>query len=229
MSNKRVATTRPDHRRGMTKGQIRAERRAKSNARRRRRRTVIIAGVSLLAILLVGSLLVGPGLRRDNQGSGVAPQAFNSAGPAAMTQNDGRGHIPVGASRPTYSTIPATSGPHWVTPPGTNGAPLGAPVQWGIYEQVIPDEALVHNLEHGGIGIHYDCPDSCPEILEDLQQIMPSNKFQIVMSPYRRLPSLIALTAWQHVIYLENVDEDKIRDFIEAYQNRAFEPGTYPF
>lgn len=43
-----------------------------------------------------------------------------------------------------YSTNPPTSGDHVV-----NEAP------WGISTQPLPDRALVHNLEHGGIVLHY--------------------------------------------------------------------------
>jgi len=134
--------------------------------------------------------------------------------------DDGAQHVALGASHAPYSTVPATSGPHWSTPPAA-GAPLGAPVRWGIYDQVIPDEALVHNLEHGGIGLHYNCPQGCEDVVNSLRKLVPSNFSQFVLSPYPDMQSRIAVTAWRRVMYLDAVDEAKIRGFVDAYQDKA--------
>lgn len=137
-----------------------------------------------------------------------------------VTPDDGAEHIAPGEAHAPYSTIPATSGPHWSTPPAA-GAPLGAPVRWGIYEEPIPDEALVHNLEHGGIGLHYDCPSGCPDLVSRLRKLVPPNSSQFVMSPYSKMQSRMAITAWRRVMYLDDVDEAKVRGFIKAYQDKA--------
>ncbi len=52
----------------------------------------------------------------------------------------------VGAEGGPYSSVPATSGTHWVTPG-----------QWGVYTAANPaiEYQMVHNLEHGGIVIWY--------------------------------------------------------------------------
>lgn len=134
--------------------------------------------------------------------------------------NDGADHVVPGSQHAGYSTVPATSGPHWSTPP-VAGAPLGSPARWGIYTEPIPDEALVHNLEHGGIGLHYDCPSGCPDVVGALRKLVPSNSSQFVMSPYSNMQARIAVTAWRRVLYLDAVDEAKIRGFIAAYKDKA--------
>ena len=134
--------------------------------------------------------------------------------------DDGAKHIAPGESHPPYSTVPATSGPHWSTPP-VAGAPLGGPVRWGIYNEPIADEALVHNLEHGGIGLHYDCPSGCPDVISRLRKLVPANSSQFVMSPYPKMQSRIAITAWRRVMYMDDVDEAKIRGFITAFKDKA--------
>ncbi|MEX2377092.1 MAG: DUF3105 domain-containing protein [Dehalococcoidia bacterium] len=139
--------------------------------------------------------------------------------------DDGALHILVGASHPPYSTTPATSGPHWFTEP-VQGAPDGAPVRWGFYDHVIPDEALVHNLEHGGIGLHYNCPQGCDELVEQLIELVPRDPAQFVVSPYPDMESRIAVTAWRRVLHLEEFDEDLIRRFIRAHQDHA--PESIP-
>ena len=125
-----------------------------------------------------------------------------------------------------YSTLPATSGPHW----GARETPAGvpAPARWGIYEQFLPDEVLLHNLEHGGIGIHYNCPDGCEDLVNDLEGLIGGNPTQFIMSPYPGMDSKIAITGWRHHLFLDELDVDQILDFIDAYQDRAPEsvPGN---
>lgn len=134
--------------------------------------------------------------------------------------NDGTEHIQPGAPHLQYSTRPATSGPHWSTAP-TQAAPLGSPVCWGGYDQPIPDEALVHNLEHGGIGLHYNCPGGCPELVSSLKKLMPASRSQFVLSPYLGMPTKIAVTAWRRLLTLNEFDEAKLKSFINQYKDRA--------
>ncbi len=213
---KRVATTRPENRRGMTKGQIREERRTRSRARARRKRSLLMFGGILLAIVFIAALVVSPNLNpQSSSGGGV-----NTGGHIALDPDDGRGHLDNNTPYTgEYSVVPATSGPHWN---GSN-TPIGvpAPARWGRYDAFLPDEVLIHNLEHGGIGFHYDCEEECPEIVKALDDMIPRNPTQYIMSPYPGLPSKIAITAWRHHIYLDEFDEEEIRRFIDEYQNRA--------
>ena len=137
-----------------------------------------------------------------------------------LDPDDGRGHIFANAPYSgTYSVVPATSGPHWAGPTTPAGVP--APARWGRYDTVLPDEVLIHNLEHGGIGLHYDCVGGCHEIVNALADIIPSNPSQYIMSPYPGLPSKIAITAWRHHLYLDEVDLGEIIRFIKENQDQA--------
>ncbi|MAZ14564.1 MAG: hypothetical protein CL754_05440, partial [Chloroflexi bacterium] len=75
---------------------------------------------------------------------------------------------------------------------------------------------------------HYDCEGGCAEIVQALDDIIPRNNSQFILSPYVNMPSKIAITAWRHHLYLDEVDEDLIRQFIDEYQDRAPEsvPGN---
>ena len=55
-------------------------------------------------------------------------------------------HITEG-SRATYNSAPPTSGDHW-----------HIPARRGFYEEILPDELVVHNIEHGNIVISYNLP-----------------------------------------------------------------------
>src|SRR3989344_5078 len=52
--------------------------------------------------------------------------------------------VAVGASHEAYNSNPPTSGPHYEQPS-----------RWGVSQAELPDEQLIHNLEHGGIWISY--------------------------------------------------------------------------
>ena len=48
----------------------------------------------------------------------------------------------------TYNSVPPTSGDHWSTP-----------VRCGFYNQPVPDELIVHNMEHSNVIVSYNLPD----------------------------------------------------------------------
>ena len=212
----RKATTRPASRRGMTRGQIREERRGRSRSRQRRKRSLLMFGGTIFAIIFIAALVVSPDWNRE----GAAVKGVNTGGHIELDPDDGRAHIDVNTPYSgTYSVVPATSGPHWAGATTSVGIP--SPARWGMYTGVLPDEVLVHNLEHGGIGLHYDCETECPEIVKGLNDIIPRDPSQFIMSAYPGLPSKIAITAWRHHLYLDEVDVEEIIRFITEYQDRA--------
>jgi hypothetical protein len=180
----------------------------------------------VVASAFIASLLVPGGL--SSQGNlGAVGTRINTGGPTALLPDDGRDHVEPGQAHKAYSSKPATSGPHWSSAP-VAGAPDGAPVRWGIYDHALADEALVHNLEHGGIGLHYDCPEGCPELVDQLKSIPPASYAQFIVAPYPDMQHRIAITSWRHLLFLDEFDEARIREFVEAYQDRAPEsvPGN---
>ncbi len=229
----RVATTRPDHRRGMTRSQVREERRSRSNARKRRRRTVLIALGSVFAVFIIFALVFQQGFVSQDQLIGGERGPYNSGGPVSEDPDDGRAHVPDSVVPETaYSVYPPTSGPHWNTIGSQANNFERAPSGWGPYERVLPDQVLIHNLEHGGIGMHYDptkCGSECDAIAETFQRIAKDwnedgTYTGFVISPYPAMESTIALTAWRHHLRLDEVDEPRILEFIDAYFDRGFEP-----
>jgi hypothetical protein len=136
----------------------------------------------------------------------------------------GRDHIEKGQQHVAYNSKPPTSGPHW----NIGGE---APVAWGIYKEPIPDEAQIHNLEHGGIAIQYNCRD-CPDLVQQLEDfynrytqanklpLMP-NSTKVIVAPYYDMPNKIALTAWGHIDTFDQFDEQRITKFVEAYRNKG--------
>jgi hypothetical protein len=158
----------------------------------------------------------------------AVPQSASSAvaadGPGRAVEIQGMEHVNKGDPHAPYTTRPPTSGPHWSI--------LGeAPVPWGIYQEPVPDEAQVHNLEHGGVMIQYNCRD-CPELVTQLEglagryvaaNLLPRypQSAKLVVAPYYDMPSRIALTAWGRIDTLDGYDEARITRFVDAYRDKG--------
>ena len=100
--------SRPEYRKGMTKGQIRAERRQRSESRKKRKRIIIYSIIIIIALLLILSLLL-PSLATSNTQKSISrdPKPFNASGPTPALEDMGSQVIPVGSSHVPYSTKPS--------------------------------------------------------------------------------------------------------------------------
>lgn len=140
----------------------------------------------------------------------VARNALGNNDPEGVKtfKDQGNQHIPQSLDTYVYNSRPPTSGPH-----AQNIA------QWGIHTEPIPEYLQVHNLEDGGVIIHYNCPEGCPEIVGELTDIVRDNGTeQLVLEPYPDMDSRIAVTAWTKMLTMEEVDRDRIEEFIEKYR-----------
>lgn len=123
----------------------------------------------------------------------------------------GQGNLHIDSPRvehEAYNTNPPTSGPH---------TPYTA--KWGVHEVPVAPELQVHNLEHGGVLLQYNCPESCPELTTHLAAVA-ENYSRVLVAPYPLMESKIALTAWERIDTLDTFDEKRITDFVEAYHGK---------
>ena len=134
-------------------------------------------------------------------------QEFPSLGNAHIQRLE-EAHVP-------YNSDPPTSGPHM---PGI------AP--WGMYDQPIPKEFQVHNLEDGGVLVQYSCPKGCPDLVKKLETLFMKYKkradkdkkyLHLIIAPYGPVDSRLVLTAWTRLEKLNDFDEARIDRFIDAY------------
>lgn len=195
----------------MTPSQRRAARRTRRNRRRRFLRIAAFTGVATVALLFIVSLFASS-LPFSMGGGGPD-------GPGEKFPDQGQHHLlNHGETHPAYNSIPATSGWHY--------SDSSAPAQWGVYSEPLADEILVHNLEHGGVGIHYDCPDSCDELVDKLKTLAGKERKTIV-SPYPDMGFTIALTAWNFLDKFDTYDEERITDFISAHASSPNAPEYF--
>jgi hypothetical protein len=130
---------------------------------------------------------------------------------------EGNNHVDPGTDV-AYDTTPPTSGDHYATP--------AAP---GFYTRRVPEEALVHNLEHGQIVIWYrsDAPD---EVVGDIEQVTTQQEAATVAAPYPGLerPANLALSAWGASVSCEQVSQSVVDSFRARFQGRGPENAGVP-
>jgi len=128
-------------------------------------------------------------------------------------QNQGQTHIREDASHPEYNSNPPTSGWHRANP-----------ARLGFYDEELPDEALIHNLEHGEIWISYK-PSVPDAVKEQLKEFLGP---RVIITKREKNDTDIAVAAWTRLdaFNLENgvLTEEKmtrINAFVERWQNRG--------
>lgn len=128
--------------------------------------------------------------------------------PGVAYPNLGQKHIPDSERVTIYNSNPPTSGPHY-----------DRPAKAGVYEEELPDERLVHNLEHGHIWISYRDKDD-KELIEKLKKLAEGRR-RVIMTYRPKNDSAIAVAAWTRLLKLDNYDADKIKDFIDTWVNQG--------
>jgi len=122
----------------------------------------------------------------------------------------GRDHITDGTTYTSYNSNPPTSGPHYANPASAR-----------FYDKELPDEQLVHNLEHGHIWIAYK-PGLSKDVIGILKDFSGRN---VIVTPRSKNDTDIALAAWgrldQFNVEPSGIDKQRIKDFISRYQNKG--------
>jgi Protein of unknown function (DUF3105) len=186
---------------------------------------VLLIGVVLIVLVVIfgGSPPQFAGSEQQNDGGTHVSPGIDCRDPAMQTAQTNCGTDP-------YSSIPATSGPHWDP---------SALANWGAYSTPQPETQLIHSLEHGGIVIWYD-PDALEEaeiaeltsFVEGQVATGSGGRFKFISSPWggtEDLGGAVAVTAWRHLLTLETFDMEAIRAFSDLnYQRHAPEPNGGP-
>lgn len=117
-------------------------------------------------------------------------------------------HIQQGESHPDYNSNPPTSGWHY-----------RRQADWGFSNKELPDERVVHNLEHGGIWISYkNMSDSTLSKLQQLAQEYPKT---VIITKRSANDAPIAVASWGQLRELQSFNRTRIVDFIDQNRNRS--------
>lgn len=168
---------------------------------------VVSFAVTGLAIATMAGLGVGVAAKVSLSASDNALSCDQVPGtPEAF---EGNRHIPYdGAPHEPYKTVPPTS--------GTHSAQI---VAVGVYREPVPGELQVHALEHGHVFLQY-APGTSKVDIDALERIGRRYPRDAYVAPYPALDRGIALTGWQRLQRLDNLDENAIGKFITTVAGR---------
>ena len=188
--------------------------------RRKKTNWLYLGASGLIAILVIGGFAVGSagiGAGRGFDRTGNSDEYVEGIG----VQHDilpTRNHVTDGQTV-EYNSILATSGNHW---------PQWA--QCGFFEDGLPDERIVHNLEHSNIVVSYNL--TTPEEVGELRDVMDSVGLDVthgVTRFYDKLePGTVALSAWGVSDTMPGIDEDRINKFFSTYGGTLGPEGNIP-
>lgn len=104
--------------------------------------------------------------------------------------------------------------------PPVGGDHSGCWGHWGVHSTPLPLERLVHNLEHGGIGLQYNCPDGCNYELRWLTEFTLTHEL-VVLTENPQMSARFGLSAWNARAYSDCLSPDFVRDFYSRRVDRA--------
>ncbi|MEO8457804.1 MAG: DUF3105 domain-containing protein [Chloroflexota bacterium] len=188
----------------------------------------------LLLITVIGALGAACGGGGGDATMMTVPDGYPYPVQTPTLIND-RSHLAQGVVYDKYTSDPPTSGPH-----------LFVPANWGISDLALPKEQPVHNMEHGGVVIWYNCnasvpasppaaasgplsTDDCATLRNSLSAIVaPAAQagHHIVMTPYASMDSRIGLTAWGYLDKFNTFDQARVTMFINTFECK-FDPEHF--
>jgi hypothetical protein len=204
--------------------QQREEAQRRQQARERRNLIVIAAGVVVtgVAILLIAVFLNHQ--QNPTNAQHIAFAAYSGPAPGTLVADEGTpSHIDPSTVWP-YKNYPPTSGPHYGQPNG--------PAPWQTIDTQLSEGTFIHNLEHGGIVILYNCGSgsdcsSLKSSIDDyVQNRVPADPqfgaYKVIAAPYtRNMSHKVALLAWHYIQWLDAFDQNAITKFYEAHVNQG--------
>lgn len=103
-----------------------------------------------------------------------------------------------------------------VNPP-VSGSHDPVPAECGTHSVKVPDENLVHSLEHGAVAILYDTKEVPLADIKKIEAIVGDYDDDVLTAPYPGLPDPIVVASWSRKMALSEFDEDAIKQYIDRF------------
>ncbi|MEL7207203.1 MAG: DUF3105 domain-containing protein [Actinomycetota bacterium] len=84
-----------------------------------------------------------------------------------------------------------------------------------FYSEPVPDENVVHSLEHGAVWVAYG-PEAPAEELDLLNQRIGSET-HLIATPYDGLDTTYVLSAWERQLPLDSLTDPRFDQFLSTY------------
>lgn len=135
--------------------------------------------------------------------------------PGEVLVDEGRTHVANGEVI-NHSSYPPASGPHF-----SNWS------EWRFTEGSLDPGNWVHNLEHGGVVILYQCPQDCKNLKDNLKALFDKAKKskygyqKLVIARDDKIDTQLAMMAWDRREKLTEFDEARMLAFYNAFVDRG--------
>ena len=222
--------------------------RARQKRAERRRNLITIGAIVAVAAVIIGGVAWYAAGRSSGRGSGAGAEVIppgvagqttvqaaarrvpNASGIAGVTEYVTAGWPAASHNGPaaealahdhvtgpvTYSVTPPVGGPHNAT--------------WmncGIYDQPVPSERAVHNLEHGAVWITYQ-PSLPPSQVSQLRAFVDQQTTvtpaggaasrYLDLTPYPGLPSPIVISSWGFQLTVSSPADPRLQQFVNKFR-----------
>lgn len=165
-----------------------------------RKRLLMLVLIAAAGLLALGAVVAFLAFGTDNGGGSSAGfgEQMQDAGYTyksypAMRNDSSHSDVPSVDTKVKWNSNPPTSGPHY-----------GQWALWGAYDRAVPLTMSTHNLEHGGIVVHYG-PEVPAAEVEKLKDFYRDDPNAMLLAPLASAGNKIILSAWYF-------DEEKGQD-----------------
>lgn len=178
--------------------------RRQSRLRARLRRIAYLGGALLVVGAVAAAFWLGGSERRA--------AADRVSDVVVREPNRGRNHVAAATSQDQAPT----SGSH------AGGAVCG------VRSGPVAGDSQIHSLEHGAIVVQYRPDDADEADVTALESFARDLGGGILVAPNRQLDAPVVATAWTRKMRLDDLDLDRIRDFVSAYTGSGPEQVDCP-
>lgn len=130
-------------------------------------------------------------------------------------RDEGKNHLPVTATEPSYSTNPPVSGDH-AEPPYQEAD--------GAYSEPVKPLFFLHSLEHGRMAIMYS-PDLDQAAQEELKGLYDTMYAATLLFPDEKMPYEVAAVTWTNLMGCDEYKGAATMDAIRAFGKETW--GQY--
>ena len=221
--------------------------RAQQKRADRRRNLITIGAIAAVVAVIIGGVawyaasrgsgasaeVIPPGVSGTTTVQAAAHQAPNTSGIPGVVEYVTTGWPATSHNGPAAHALAHdhVTGPvtYSVTPP-VGGQHNATWMNCGIYDQPVPSERAVHNLEHGAVWITYQPslpPSQVSQLraLVDKQTMVPSAEGAasryMDLSPYPGLPAPIVVSSWGFQLKLSSPTDSRLQQFVNKFRASA--------
>jgi hypothetical protein len=196
-----------------------AQRRARQE-QKKRQRIITFASIGVGVVVLIGIIVL---IVRNSSGAGTATGGDDGSSQWETIPTQPGVHIETGDPYQPWNSDPPTSGYHY-------GQPM-QPAKAGFYDTALPDENMVHSLEHGYIILWYQCGQlsdaDCTAMKQGLKDVIQATgTYKVVAMPREKMTVPVIAVSWGKMYKQSEFDKDKLIAFVKANRENSPEPDA---